>query len=84
MSYFLDTTLANTFGATNVTVTGAGANGQIRLIEMNFDQYVIVLAVTEDNRVLGVTEVRQKKDFRNVQQKLASAGAAGMERFITE
>lgn len=68
----------------NVTCTGAGATEQYRLIVMNFDQYEIVLAVTEDNRVLGVTEVRQKKDFRNIQQKLASAGGAGIERFITE
>jgi hypothetical protein len=83
MSYYFDPTLNNTFGAT-ATVTGAGATGQNRFIVMQFDQYEIVLAVTEDNRVLAVTEVRQKKDFRNVQQKIASAGAVGMERFVTE
>ena len=83
MSYYFDPTFNNTFGA-NTTVTGAGATGQNRLILMQFGQYEIVLAVTEDNRVLGVTEVRLKKDFRNIQQKLASAGAVGMERFVTE
>jgi hypothetical protein len=51
---------------------------------MNFDEYEIVLAVTEDNQVLGVVEVRQKKDFRNVKQKASSTGYFDVERFVTE
>jgi len=83
MAYYFDPSYTSNTSV-NATVTGAGANGQYHEITMQFDQYEIVLAVTEDNRVLAVTEVRQKKDFRNVRQKLASAGAVGMERFVTE
>jgi hypothetical protein len=66
-------------------VTGSGATAAPnRTITLGFDQYVIVLAVTEDNRVLGVVEVREKKDFRNIKQKIASTGSVGMERFAAE
>jgi hypothetical protein len=81
-AYYFDPTF-NTSNPT-ISATGAGATEQYRKIVMAFDQYEIVLAVTEDNRVLGVLEVRQNKDFRNVRQKLASSGYVGMERFVTE
>jgi hypothetical protein len=55
-----------------------------RTITLGFDQYEIVLAVTEDRRVLGVLEVRQKKDFRNAKQKASSTGYFDMEQFATE
>jgi hypothetical protein len=70
--------------STEGPATGAGASEQYRAIVIPFDQYEIVLAVTEDNRVVGVLEVRQKKDFRSVRQKAASTGYFDMERFVTE
>ncbi len=41
---------------------------------MSFDEYEIVLAVTEDNQVLGVVVVRQKSEFRKVKAKTSSTG----------
>jgi len=52
-----------------------------RVLVIDFDQYEVVLAVTEDNRVLGVLEVRVKKDFRNMQQRLGSIGYIDMDQF---
>jgi hypothetical protein len=70
---------------TNAMATGSSATAApSRTITLGFDQYEIVLAVTEDNRVLGVVEVRQKKDFRNAKQKASSTGYFDMERFVTE
>jgi hypothetical protein len=84
MPYIFDENLATHFATVS---TGTGSSATVtpnRRIMMSFDQYEIVIEVTEDNRVLGVVEVRQKKDFRNVKQKLASSGSVGMERFVTE
>jgi hypothetical protein len=83
MTYIFDENLARSY-ATVSTGTGSGATGTPRTILLAFDQYEIVLAVTEDNRVLGVVEVRQKKDFRNVKQKASSTGYFDMERFVKE
>ena len=82
MAYYFD--LSSYPSNAHVPATGAGATQQPRQIVMSFEQYEIVLAVTEDNRVLGVVEVRQKKDFRTIKQKIAATGAMGMERFLTE
>ncbi len=83
-NYFLDANSARNFGVV-CTGTGSGATTTPnRTIMLSFDQYEIVLSVTEDNRVLGVIEIRQKKDFRNVKQKVASTGYFDMERFVSE
>jgi hypothetical protein len=84
MTYIFDSNLTGNF-AIAPTGTGSGATSTpTRTIVLGFNQYEIVLAVTEDNRVLGVIEVRQKKDFRNVKQRVASTGYVDMERFVTE
>jgi hypothetical protein len=77
--------LASSFAVTS-TGTGSGAStiAPNRTLTFGFDQYEIVVAVTEDNRVLGIVEVRQKKDFRDVRQKIASTGYIDLERFATE
>jgi hypothetical protein len=82
--YIFDANLARNF-ATVSTGTGSGATAAPnRTITLGFDQYEVVLAVTEDNRVLEVVEVREKKDFRNIKQKIASTSYVGMERFAAE
>ncbi|MGB6500864.1 MAG: hypothetical protein WBG19_05645 [Thermoplasmata archaeon] len=55
-----------------------------KTISVALDQYEVVLAVTEDDRVLGILEVRVKKDFRNIQQKVASTGYIDLEQFVKE
>jgi hypothetical protein len=72
-----------------MTVRGTGTGPQqqspaTRLLVCHFDPYEVVLAVTDDNRLVGVVEVREKKDFRSVQQKIASAGHFDVERYINE
>lgn len=84
MSHVFDQVLASRY-ATVSTGTGSGAtNTPSRTITLAFDEYEIVLALTEENRVLGVVEVRQRKDFRDVKQKIASTGYIDMERFATK
>ena len=84
MTNTFDENLARNF-ATVSTGTGSGATaGTNRTIVFGFEQYEVVLAVTEDNRVLAVVEVRQKKDFRNAKQKAISTRYFDMDRFVTE
>ena len=47
--------------------TGAQPVGT-RIITLPFDDYEIVIAVTESGRVLGIQEVRIKKHFLNPNQ----------------
>jgi hypothetical protein len=84
MAYTFDPNSPMNFGIFS-TATGSGATTTPnRTVMLAFEQYEIVLAVTEDNRVLGVVEVREKKDFRNVKQKASSTGYFDMERFVRE
>jgi len=83
MSYEFDQNLAKNYATVSSTGSGATVTPN-RTLTLSFDQYEIVLLVTEDNRVLGVTEVRQKKDFRDVRQKIASTGYIDLERFATK
>jgi hypothetical protein len=83
MPYIFDENLARNY-TTVSTGTGSSATGTPRTILLTFDQYEIVLAVTEDNRVLGVVEVRQKKDFRSMKQRASSIGYFDMDRFVKE
>jgi hypothetical protein len=84
MSYIIDTELARRYaGIFTGTASGASAVSPSRTMTLTFDKYEVVLAVTEDNRVLGVVEVRQKQDFRDVKQKINSTGYIDMDRFTT-
>jgi hypothetical protein len=86
VSYIFDQELAKRYGATSTgTSSGASAVSPNRTVTMTFDQFEIVLAVTEENRVLGILEVRQKADFRDVRQRVASTKHFDMEleRFVT-
>ena len=38
--------------------------------------------MTEDDRVIGIVEVRIKKDFRTLQQKLGSTGYIDVEQYL--
>jgi hypothetical protein len=52
-----------------------------RVMVVELDQYEVSIALDENDRVLGVLEVRVKKDFRNINQKLASTGYIDVEQF---
>lgn len=71
----------------SLTTGGTGSlqqNPATRLIVCPFEQYEVVFAVTDDNQVVGVVEVHERKDFRSVQQKIASAGHFNIEQYINE
>lgn len=87
MSSAFDQDLLSKLPGLTIRGTGAGLASQntaTHLIVCQFNQYEVVLAVTDDNRVVGVAEVREKKDFRSVQQKIASAGHFDVERYVNE
>jgi len=78
-----DKDLASRYPA--LSVHGTGSTTSVgRTMTFELDQYEVVLAVTEDNRVLGVVEVRLKKDFRNIQQRVGSTGYIDVENFVKE
>lgn len=85
MTPALDKNQLSMYPALSPQGTGALPQTSVgRTIVYELDQYEIVLAVTEDNRVLGVVEVRQKKDFRNIKQRVASTGYIDVEQFVKE
>jgi len=65
--------------------TGTGSSPVQRFAKtkvMELDQYEVVFAVTEEDRVIGIVEVRVKKDFRSLQQKLGSTGYIDVEQYL--
>jgi len=65
--------------------TGTGSSPAQRFAKtkvLELDQYEVVLALTEEDRVIGVVEVRVKKDFRSLQQKLGSTGYIDVEEYL--
>lgn len=65
--------------------TGASSNSSQQFAKtkaFELDQYEVVLAMTEDDRVIGIVEVRIKKDFRTLQQKLGSTGYIDVEQYL--
>jgi hypothetical protein len=84
MSSVFDQDVLGRLQGLTVRGTGTGPLPPTRRIVCNLDQYEVVLAVTEDDRVVGVVEVREKKDFRSVRQKIASTGHFDIEQFINE
>jgi hypothetical protein len=68
-----------------LTGTGTGSSPVQRFAKtkvLELDQYEVVLAMTEDDHVLAITEVRVKKDFRSLQQKLGSTGYIDVEQYL--
>jgi len=62
--------------------TGSTPATSVKTATFEFDQYEVVLALTEENRVICVLEVRTKKDFRSIEQKIGSTGYIDVEQYI--
>lgn len=85
MSSPIDKDALNRLPALAVRGTGPlPPSSATRLVTCQFEQYEVVFAATDDNQVVAVVEVREKKDFRSLQQKIASAGHFNVERYVTE
>jgi hypothetical protein len=64
--------------------TGDVSPAPRRVTTLSFGQYEIVLELGEDNRVVGVVEIRVKKDFRTTQQRINSSGVLDVEEFYKD
>jgi uncharacterized protein CbrC (UPF0167 family) len=85
MTQAFDNDFASNFPALTSNSTGSVPKNAIARTKVyELGQYEVVLAVTEDDRVVGVIEVRQKKDFRNTQQRLRSTGYIDVEQFVKD
>jgi hypothetical protein len=85
MTSAFDKDLTSRYPALSATGTGSLPKTSIaRVMVCELDQYEVVLALSEDDRVLGVMEVRQKKDFRNIQQRVRSTGYIDVEQYIKD
>lgn len=64
--------------------TGDTRESPLKKLCLSYDKYEIDLAVTDDDRVVGVIEIRHKQDFRSMQQKLASSEYLDVEKYYAE
>jgi hypothetical protein len=81
--------MTSAFGTTDLahrlSAQGTGSRPSptvARVMVVELDQYEVAIALTEDDKVAGVLEVRVKKDFRNIQQKVGSTGYIDVEQFV--
>ena len=57
------------------SITGAPEGiDDIREIQHQFDKYNITILVDKFGKFMGINEVKVNKDFRDIQQRLASIG----------
>ncbi|HEY2820001.1 MAG TPA: hypothetical protein VGJ06_03080 [Candidatus Acidoferrum sp.] len=70
-------------GRLSIQGTGSPSIPSIaRTKTVELGQYEVVFAVTDEDRVVSVVEVRVKKDFRNIQQKLGSTGYIDVDQYL--
>ena len=63
----------------NVKISGYESTGHkwpsaLRILDYQFGQYMIKIALDENNQFKGVLEISQSKDFRSLKQKIGSVG----------
>jgi SepF-like predicted cell division protein (DUF552 family) len=80
MSSAFGTDLVNRLLAQGTGSRSAASIARVMVVEL--DQYEVVIALTEDDKVVGVVEVRVKKDFRNIQQRIGSTGYIDVNQFV--
>ena len=59
--------------------TGLKWPSNIRILDYPFGQYMIKVAIDENNQFQGILEISQAKDFRSLKQKIASVGFHDVE-----
>lgn len=55
-----------------------------RQVVVPFGSYDVVIRVTEDGRLLGIDEIRVRKDFLSHEQRIASSGCFDVDEFYRE
>lgn len=64
--------------------TGSNFGEQYKCVVVPYGRFEIELCLTEDGRFVRVTEVRVKKDFRTIDQRLANTGSFDVEQFYQD
>jgi len=55
-----------------------------KLVVVPYHNFEVIVCLTEDNRFLGITELRIKKDFLSPDQKVANSGVFDVDEFYQE
>jgi hypothetical protein len=77
----------NDYVYSNLTRGSTGPDPQVqrhKLVAVPYENYEIVLWLSEDDRFLGVAELRIKKDFLSLEQRVANTGVFDVDEFYRE
>lgn len=55
-----------------------------KLVAVPYENFEIVVCLSEDNRFLGIAELRIKKDFLSHEQRVANSGVFDVDEFYQE
>lgn len=55
-----------------------------KLVAVPYENFEIVLCLSEDDRFLGVAELRIKRDFLSPEQRVANTGVFDVDEFYRE
>ncbi len=55
-----------------------------KLVAVPYENFEIVVCLSEDNRFLGIAELRIKKDFLSHEQRVANTGVFDVDEFYRE
>lgn len=57
---------------------------EIREIEYPFENFIVKIGLSPNNQFLGITEIKQKKDFRKYEDKISSEPFYDVDEFYPE
>ncbi len=55
-----------------------------KLVTVPYENFEIVVCLSEDNRFLGIAELRVKRDFLSPAQRVANTGVFDVDEFYRE
>jgi len=77
----------NDYSYSHLTRDSTGADleeKRYKLVAVPYENFEIVVRLSEDNRFLGVAELRIKKDFLSPEQRVANTGVFDVDEFYRE
>jgi hypothetical protein len=80
----LDTEIFDYNIAKNQGTGGYDISNDYKTIIYPFDKYQIKIKLTQDNKFIGITEIKINKDFLSHKQKIASLGFHDVDEFYRE
>jgi hypothetical protein len=63
-------------------VTGSLAASTYKIIAYPFDQYLLTIKLTPDNKFIEVLEIKINKDFLSHKQKMSSLNSIDIESYL--